>query len=128
MLTSLKRLAYIQPATDQLDLYTAEEVFTFEQWQFIHADFIGLIQDQGIFEARAFGELDSEHTAEVWQAIADVVLKTVANLSTIEAWKDGLNQDIPNLLPPYLPQEIAAIKTRDFVQISLDYHDRLIVT
>ena len=128
LLTSLKRLAYIQPATDQLDLYTTEEVFTFEQWQVSHADLIGLIQDQGLFEARAFGELYSESTAEVLQAIGDVLLKTVANLSTIEAWRDELNQASPNLLPPYLPQELAAIKTRELVQIVLDYHDRLIVT
>lgn len=61
-------------------------------------------------------------------AVGNLFLEAVCNLSKVEATRDELNQTASSILPPCLPQELVAMKTREIVQLVLKYQDRLQVS
>lgn len=93
---------------------------TLDRWQLIHANLIGLIEDQCLFTTQFLAEIDVESKTEVLHAIGNLFLEAVCNLSKVEATHDELNQTNSNILPPCLPQELVEV-----VQLILKYQHHL---
>lgn len=128
LLTNLQRFACVERVGIELNSSPAFDIVTLDRWEVSHANLIGLIEDQGLFATQALAEMDTDSKSEVLHAIGNLFLEAVCNLSKVEATRDELNQTASSILPPCLPQELVAMKTREIVQLVLKYQDRLQVS
>jgi hypothetical protein len=124
LLNSLQRFAFVEVIPDDT-MPPAHDVVVMGERQVSHADLTGFIQDQGIFASQTLAELQPEECTKVLQAVGEILLSIVNGLSSVEALRDEVNDASTDGIPPCLPHELLALKTRDVVQLVLKYHDRL---
>ncbi|OAE28836.1 hypothetical protein AXG93_684s1150 [Marchantia polymorpha subsp. ruderalis] len=124
LLNSLQRFAFIEVIPDDT-MPHAHDVVVMEEKQVSHADLTGFIQDQSIFASQTLAELQPEECTNVLQAVGEILLSIVNGLSSVEALRDEVNDASTDGIPPCLPHELLALKTRDVFQLVLKYHDRL---
>ncbi|CAK9205579.1 unnamed protein product, partial [Sphagnum troendelagicum] len=111
LLNSLQRFALVEVIPDDT-MPPAHDVVVMGEIQVSHVDLTGFIQDQGIFASQTLAELQPEECTKVLQAVGEILLSIVNGLSSVEALRDEVNDASSDGIPPCLPHELLALKTR----------------
>jgi hypothetical protein len=118
----------VELTSDDDTLPAVQDVVVIGERQVSYADLRGFIQDQGIFASQILDVLEPEECTEVLDVVGEILLLIVNGLSLVEVLRDEMNDASTDGMPPCLPHEVLALKSRNVVQLILKFHDRLSIS